>query len=77
MWYYLQPNMMEEKQPSCMETQIPYFVFSVLKHNKVTLFHGSVAVSDMEKMSKIRQNSLLSMFIIPITTVILLYQDIF
>lgn len=69
--------MTEEKQPSCTETQIPYFVFSVLKHNKVALLPGSGAVSVMEKMSKIRQNSLLSMCLIPLTTVILLYQDIF
>lgn len=69
--------MTEEKQPSCTEIQIPYFVFSVLKHNKVALLPGSLAVSVMEKMSKIRQNFLLSMCLIPLTTVILLYQDIF
>lgn len=69
--------MTEEKQPSCTEIQIPYFVFSVLNLNKVALLPGSVAVSVMEKMSKIRQNFLLSMCLIPLATVILLYQDIF
>lgn len=70
--------MTKEKQLSCMINQIPYFVCFVLKHNKdiLSLFHVFVAVSVMEKMSKIRQNFLLPVYVIPFTIVIFLFQDI-